>query len=377
MKPRLAIIFRRFGPYHFARLSAASEQHEVLGIEVSADVAEYQWEEWRGEERFARTRLSPANQLTRREQCSAAMKLFGALNRFRPAAVGIPGWSAPEALAALAWCRMHSVPAVLMSESSAHDAPRRFLPERIKSAIVRQCSAAVVGGRLHAQYLQQLGMRSDRIFLGYDTVDNGYFIRETDRIRRDAHVERAKLTLPERYFLSVCRFVEKKNLGVLIDAYADYARQTTAPWSLVLAGDGPLKQRLQALARQRGVESLVVFAGFQQYQTLPTYYALASAFVHPSTVEQWGLVVNEAMASALPVLVSNRCGCAADLIEEGVNGWSFAPTDRLQLAALLHRTTQSDVNALGQAGRRIIERWSPERFARGFADAISAGGKPS
>jgi 1,2-diacylglycerol 3-alpha-glucosyltransferase len=54
---------------------------------------------------------------------------------------------------------------------------------------------------------------------------------------------------------------------------------------------------------------------------------LASAFIQASTTEQWGLVVNEAMASGLPVLVSERCGCAPDLVKNGVNGYTFDPYD--------------------------------------------------
>ena len=81
----------------------------------------------------------------------------------------------------------------------------------------------------------------------------------------------------------------------------------------------------------------VILAGFKQYDELPAYYGLASAFVHASTTEQWGLVVNEAMASGLPVLVSDRCGCAPDLVEDGVNGFTFDPYDVEALAGLMQR----------------------------------------
>ena len=67
--------------------------------------------------------------------------------------------------------------------------------------------------------------------------------------------------------------------------------------------------------------------GFKQYDELPIYYGLAGAFIHASTTEQWGLVVNEAMAAGLPVIVSERCGCAPDLVENGRNGFTFDPYD--------------------------------------------------
>ena len=118
-----------------------------------------------------------------------------------------------------------------------------------------------------------------------------------------------------------------------------------------------------------------MLAGFRQYDELPAWYGLASAFVHASTTEQWGLVVNEAMASGLPVLVSNRCGCAPDLVEDGVNGFTFDPYDVEALAGLMQRVaamTDERRAAMGRAGQRIIAEWGPERFAEGLMQAVEA-----
>jgi glycosyltransferase involved in cell wall biosynthesis len=113
--------------------------------------------------------------------------------------------------------------------------------------------------------------------------------------------------------------------------------------------------------------------GFRQYDELPVWSGLASAFVHASTTEQWGLVVNEAMASGLPVLVSERCGCVRDLVENGINGLAFDPDDIQALAALMRRVaamTDERRAAMGRAGQRIIADWGPERFADGLMQAV-------
>ena len=112
--------------------------------------------------------------------------------------------------------------------------------------------------------------------------------------------------------------------------------------------------------------------GFKQYEELPSYYAAAGAFIHASTTEQWGLVVNEAMASGLPVLVSNRCGCASDLVQDGVNGWTFDPTDEEQLAELMLKISSDEAlrSEMGRKSQEIIANWGPERFASGIADAV-------
>ncbi|PYK24996.1 MAG: hypothetical protein DME52_09720 [Verrucomicrobia bacterium] len=112
--------------------------------------------------------------------------------------------------------------------------------------------------------------------------------------------------------------------------------------------------------------------GFKQYEELPVYYALAKAFVHPSTTEQWGLVMNEAIASALPVIVSERCGCVPELV--GDNGFTFDPLNEDELTArLLDMASQSDhdLERLREASRRIAARFGPELFGKGLEQAAS------
>jgi len=115
--------------------------------------------------------------------------------------------------------------------------------------------------------------------------------------------------------------------------------------------------------------------GFKQYTDLPVYYGLAEAFVHASTTEQWGLVINEAMASGLPVLVSNRCGCTSDLVLEGLNGFIFDPFAVDQIAASMGRMALMDdeVRAkMGTESQKLIAQWGPDRFAEGLIMAARA-----
>jgi len=147
------------------------------------------------------------------------------------------------------------------------------------------------------------------------------------------------------------------------------------PWDLVLLGDGPLRPTLVAQLSTLNLHAHVHLPGFKQYDELPTYYGLASAFVHASTTEQWGLVVNEAMASGLPVLVSNRCGCAQDLVHEGVNGFTFDPFNVEELASLMLNVSAFQpfrLSEFGCASREIISHWGTERFAEGLSKAVGA-----
>ncbi len=218
-------------------------------------------------------------------------------------------------------------------------------------------------------------MSCERIFTGYDVIDNHYFAIGSDQARHDADNIRTRFALPQRFFLASNRFIEKKNLPRLLNAYTLYRNQAgPAAWKLVLLGDGPLKAQLQALIVQKDLSPWVLMPGFKQYDQLPAYYGLAGAFIHASTTEQWGLVVNEAMASGLPVLVSNRCGCAPDLVEEGRNGYTFDPYDVDALARLMLNIAADDCDraAMGQASREIIARWTPQTFAENLYKAAEA-----
>ena len=185
-----------------------------------------------------------------------------------------------------------------------------FWREWLKRRIVRLFAAALVGGAPQAAYARELGMPEEAIFQGYDAVDNVYFAEQAARVRDMAEVERARLDLPVRFFLAASRFVAKKNLFRLLDAYAAYRQRAGAgAWHLVLLGDGALRAQIESRIVRLDLIGRVMLPGFKQYEELPAWYGLARAFVHASTTEQWGLVVNEAMASGLPVLVSERCGC--------------------------------------------------------------------
>jgi glycosyltransferase involved in cell wall biosynthesis len=157
--------------------------------------------------------------------------------------------------------------------------------------------------------------------------------------------------------------------------------EAAGAWDLVMVGDGPEKAEIAALAGRLGLGGRVHLPGFLQYDQLSEYYGHASAFVLASSSEPWGLVVNEAMASGLPVLVSSRCGCAADLVSEGQNGYLIDPESEEQLSLLMGRlsTAGFPLSDHGKASERIIAAWSPQRFAGGLEaagrDALQLAGR--
>jgi len=342
----------------------------VVGIELFAETSEYDWEPVASAQSFRRVTLFRNSMPQGVRNLNRALEAV--LDESRPEEVFVPGWAGPGAAAAIRWCQRASVPAIVMSESTTMDEPRMAWKEAVKRQVVRCFAAGLVGGQRHIEYAVQLGLTRERVFAGYDAVDNDHFAAGADAARNDRQAVRERLGLPEQYFLASCRFIPKKNLTRLLHAFAVFLKTWRhSPWHLVLLGNGPERSRLERLRSELGLNNTVFMPGFKQYGDLPAYYGLANVFVHASTTEQWGLVVNEAMATGLPVIVSDRCGCSPDLVEEGVNGFLFNPTDTEKLAGRMRKLAEDERarQRFGQESRRIIGNWSLDRFAEGFWQA--------
>ena len=286
----------------------------------------------------------------------------------------VNGWDLPGTAVMLDWAIENGVPTVLMSETNQHDKKSNRIKEGIKRRFVSFCGAALVGGGWHREYLVKLGMPPASIFNGYDVVDNDHFTKGAQIALRNYLSARHDNGLPEDYFLACARFEAKKNLRRLIEGYSEYVRCAPGPpWNLVIVGDGPLRLELMVRAETLGLSNLVKFMGTRTYSQLPAIYGLARAFVHASSTEQWGLVVNEAMAAGLPVFVSRRCGCVTELVKEGVNGFTFDPLRSSDIAEKMiwahnHAAT---LKQMGDRSQDIIRDWGPDRFAQSLKAAAN------
>ena len=370
---KVAVLFDRFGPYHIARLEAAANYLSIIPIEISGETSEYQWDKVESKKLRNRITLFTTKESTHipPRELNAAIK--NQLSLLKPDFVAINGWADRAALCALYWCLENKTPAILMSESAAHDEKRNFWKELLKKKIVGQFSSAVVGGERHADYLVQLGMKSNKIFLGYDVVDNDYFLAGATEVKKQEDFWRKKKNLPENYFLVVSRFIEKKNLPFIIKAFNGYQKKAgNTTWHLYILGNGILEKELLQLTNDLGLNNIVHFEGFKQYNELPIYFGLAKALLHGSTTEQWGLVVNEAMASGLPVIISERCGCVPELVHNGINGFSFDPYNQEQLISILYSfadNTDSEIEKMGQESLRIVSSFNADAFGKGMLKA--------
>lgn len=202
-------------------------------------------------------------------------------------------------------------------------------------------------------------------------MDNELFAGAAAEARQNEAALRRELALPERYFLFVGRLVREKGVFELLSAYAKLDELMRRQIGLVFAGDGPCLPVLeeQAFSISPGV---VRFAGFAQREQLAAYYALAEALILPTYTDTWGLVVNEAMACGLPVILSRAAGCAADLLRENWNGLLVSPKDVSSLTLAMHNLAgQTNLMAsMGAHSAQHILQYSPEEWSRGIVRMV-------
>ena len=245
--------------------------------------------------------------------------------------------------------------------------------EMLKAEFIQNCDGFVVPGRSAEEYLDAHNLRKDRIFTAPNAVDNDLFCSLAQVARQDATAVRRELDLPNRYVLFVGRLVPEKGVFELLQAYAALDQDLRQQVGLVFVGDGSCRAELQKQASAL-TEGTIKFPGFAQRDQLPAYYALAEMLVLPTYTDTWGLVVNEAMACGLPVIVSRVAGCVSDLIQENQTGLVIEPKDVSSLkSAMVHLATRPDLCAnMGAHARQHITRFSPRAWSEAIADAVKA-----
>lgn len=256
--------------------------------------------------------------------------------------------------------------------------PESRLVRTLKSWLIRGANAYLVSGTAAKEHLEHYGAKAERIFNAYFTCDVDYFRSSSSLDLKTRGELRRLLRLQGTVFLYVGRLMKGKGLFTLLDAYARVEAEGLNT-SLLLVGDGPLRAELEQWVHQREIKG-VRFTGFVQINGLPKCYGIADVFVFPSTIDRWGLVINEAMACSLPVITTSAVGAARDLVKDGWDGFVIEPGDveelyqRMKELAINERLRQQ----FSQHSAERIAQWTNAEAVEGFVKAIQfAGGKRS
>jgi len=288
--------------------------------------------------------------LPQARSATQAARVFAQLN---PDVVIICGYSYLPTWSVLAWAKISNKPVVLWFESNLFDHPRRKTKELVKQAFVSAFASAHVYGQSNSEYLEHLGMSPSKILEKRATVDSSLFMKR-----------RANFNVGFRRFIFVGRFSPEKNLLKLLEAFSIVRSKGHA--ELVMAGYGPDELLLREYVQSAGLGDYVIFAGQKTQDEVSMSMAESDCLVLPSLSEPWGLVVNEALCTGLPVIVSDRCGCARDLANLET-GWVFRAQDMDELAAAMFNVCSLPLDRLqkmGEAAVKLAAEYTPEACAR-------------
>jgi glycosyltransferase involved in cell wall biosynthesis len=301
--------------------------------------------------------------------------LFRVLREARPDVVVAHGWSTFPAQGAIAWSRSHHVPYLLLV--SSHDAVerawwRRAVRRPVVPAIAKGAWGAFALGTLSRDSLVANGVSAERVRLFANTIDVGTVAARADELASSREALRAGLGLEpgDVAVLSAGRLVPEKGLDVLVRAVAAAGDPRLA---LVVAGEGPERERLETLAGELGVR--LRLAGDLAWERLLEAYVAADVFALLSLWEPWGVVVNEAAACGKPLVLSDRVGAAADLLRDGENGAVVPAGDVAAAGAALARLAANGDLRLTQGARslELVQGWgygpSVESFVRAVTEA--------
>lgn len=246
---------------------------------------------------------------------------------------------------------------------------RQLSRKFIHHPMIRGVDACLaIGSVAKDVFLREYQISPERVFLAPYAVDNEYFIQQNDLWNENKTKIKKDFGIPADFpvILCVAVMVQKKRHQDLIVAMSKMSR----PAKLVLVGHGPLIDEVRSLAKKVFPETLIT--GFVNQTELPKYYAIADIFVLPSLWEEFGLVINEAMCSRLPIIASNKVAASIDLVRDDENGYTFSPGDVDSLAQKLELliADPEKCRRFGERSLEIISDWSYDQTIKGILAAL-------
>lgn len=333
---RVTVVSPEPTPYRAPLFDRIARHVELTVIYAAVTVAGRSWSvELNHPHVFLRGRSVPGARRLLRHDYPVTPGIWPALAATRPDVVVVSGWSTFASQATVMWCRARAVPYVLQVESHDLDprpAWRRAVKNTVATRVIRRARSVLAVGSAARESALERGAREVRIFA--NTIDIERWIRRADALTPSPH--------DDVLVLSVGRDVPDKGFDVLRRAAAEAA-----------------------------VRLEVVTGGLAEDE-LAQRYVDADVFALLSRHEPWGVVVNEAAASRLPLVLSDRVGAAYDLLQDGENGFLVPVDDADAAASALRKLTDPELRRRqGERSRALVRGWDYDASVEAFLDATS------
>jgi glycosyltransferase involved in cell wall biosynthesis len=367
-----AFVWDNLGPMHDDRCKAVAaalgSPHSVAGIELYSTSDTYTWPSPAGDG-YRKVTLADGAQRSKLRLFANTARLVRACRASGAATIFLCHYERPEIFFAAVLLRLSGRRVLTMGDMKYDDKKRMRWLEALKHLAMWPYQGAIAASPRTADYMKALGIDPAAICLGYDNIS-------LERIRRAAEPFR-DCAFDERSIVSIARLVPKKNHRVLIDAFAEYVAQVRSPRRLVLCGSGPLERDIRSRIAELGLAAHVDMLGFVGAGAVASQLKRALCLVLPSVEEQFGIVILEALALGIPVIVSTNCGARDLSVRNGVNGFVIEPHDSTTLASLLARLGDDELlwKRLSREALHIADLGDVRYFASS-AVALLGGGSP-
>ncbi len=363
---KVIIVLRNIGPYHNSRFeSLVNENLKVYAFETRPESQEYLWSSSNSGKyqviKFPKS-IYPEKDISNKQIDFFYKKNISLI---KPDVIVSIGWADRTYQRLLIYANSKKIPCMIVSDSiikKEKNKSRFFLKEILKKFILKGYSSAFVAGRKSKEYLIRLGFKEENIFYPWDVVDNSFFEKLTSKSKKSQY----------KYFLCVSRLLERKNLFNLIKSFSNYQKEGGI-WRLKIIGSGDLYFRLKKYAENMTNHENIEIINWLQISDLVDYYKNASAFILPSYFDNWGLVVNEAISSGLPCIVSQNCGCAVDLIKNNETGFVFNPKKNYELQKYMKKVenlTKDEQLKMVSLARINLKNYDLDIFSKNFKKAV-------
>lgn len=294
----------------------------------------------------------------------------------------VHGWGSLFQIYAILMARILGIKVLIRGESNLQTSAVKGWKSPIKWLFLRFLFRAVNGclaiGSLNKDFYHHHGVCDSKIFIVPYVVNNKFFQKKSLLSPEDILQLSSSYDLDEtrKIILFASKMIERKRAKDLLRAYfllTSHYQMSSLPY-LIFIGDGGEREALEEIANAHPSKDYIKFLGFKNQTELPKYFALCDVFVLPSEDEPWGLIVNEVMNAARPIIASDQVGCTPDLIKNGVNGYIFKVGDHAQLADFMLEILSSNdkINIMGNASLDIIEKWGYEQAILGMNNALES-----
>lgn len=301
---------------------------------------------------------------TELDQILTRQKIISLLKRVafhNPKLIYLNGYYDASYWAVIVYAKLKNIKIIIDSESTESSRERFWWKEMIKKIVIPRMDGYLCLGTKATEYIIKLGVKKEKILSSRNigiANDKVAILYQNGFIERDS--VKKHYNLPQFNFIYAGRFSPIKNLSMLVEAFAEVTKKCEN-WGLILSGDGTEKENLKSLVSSNNIER-IHFLPSCEWHEVPARYALADVAILPSLFEPFGFLVNEALVYGMPIIVSNRCGSAFDLIQEGENGYTFNPSKKNELVEkmclMINNTLEH--KTMGEKGKTLVAHFHPD-----------------